>query len=163
MAFDLDVLLDDSAPRLSEVDVAEHLSEAGRIYAWRRSAEATRAASGGGRRSSDDCAARGRWSRCGCNRRDCPVGRSPPGSITYTLRSGRTCEQRVGNFEAGEPAAQAMLREWLSSRPLSEVLDGNAAIEDLRSSPNMWAGGEIGAGISTTTRTTSTKLLSGMP
>lgn len=67
-----------------------------------------------------------------------PWAAHPLTSITYTLPSGGTCEQRIGNLRIADPTAQQDIQQWLGQHQLSQIADVNAALQQLRSGPSDW-------------------------
>lgn len=135
-----DDLLDRTAPVLPETpaireDVAELVEATRRATARRRRAR-TRLAIGSatavlvGISGAAAAAAGGIWTG--------PWEDHPITSITYTLPSGTTCSQKIGNLHIANPQAQTLIRDWLASRPLSELIDVQAAITQLRSGDETW-------------------------
>lgn len=129
-------LLDRTAPRLLETpalhdDVAA-LVESTRLAAARRRRVRRRVAAGAATAvlvgvAGTAAAAGGVWSG--------PWEDHPVTSITYTLPSGTTCSQKIGNLHIADPDAETLIRDWLASRPLDDLIDVRAAITELRSEP----------------------------
>ncbi|PZR53411.1 hypothetical protein DNL40_07820 [Xylanimonas oleitrophica] len=76
-----------------------------------------------------------------------PWAQEPFGSITYTLPSGGTCEQRTGGLHVRDPGARAEVVAWLEENSLSEIVDVDGAIARLRAERSTAAGiGPVGYG-----------------
>lgn len=71
-----------------------------------------------------------------------PWAHHPLTSITYTLPSGTTCAQRIGNLHIANVQAQDLIRDWLSAHPIDQIIDLHAAIAEIRSEPNTWVRGD---------------------
>jgi hypothetical protein len=67
-----------------------------------------------------------------------PWAEHPITSITYTLPSGTTCAQRIGDLHIADPRAQALIRDWLASAPLDDLIDVPSALAQIRSEPDTW-------------------------
>lgn len=67
-----------------------------------------------------------------------PWAQHPITSITYTLPSGTTCAQRIGDLHIADPRAQALIRDWLASAPLDDLIDVPSALAQIRSEPDTW-------------------------
>lgn len=68
-----------------------------------------------------------------------PWADHPLNAMTFRLPSGGICEERVGDLHLADPAAQSLITDWLSSHPIAEIADINAAIRELRGGgPGEW-------------------------
>ncbi|MCA1782954.1 MAG: hypothetical protein ABR500_01280 [Dermatophilaceae bacterium] len=61
-----------------------------------------------------------------------PWADDPDGALTFTLPSGGTCEERIGNVKVSDDEAQSMIRDWLEEHSLAEVADVDKALSELR-------------------------------
>ncbi|KAB7740642.1 hypothetical protein GA707_19300 [Nostocoides sp. F2B08] len=61
-----------------------------------------------------------------------PWADDPDGALTFTLPSGGTCEQRIGNIKGSDDQAQSMIHRWLEEHTLAEVADVDRALRELR-------------------------------
>ncbi|MGH3510424.1 MAG: hypothetical protein ACRDPI_09370 [Nocardioidaceae bacterium] len=154
MTFDIDELLDSSAPGLCE-PAETHEAVVGLVVAARRAARPVRRRrrqavlvgttaallTAGGTAVATTHSI---WAA--------PWADHPLTSITYTLPSGGTCEQRIGNLKIADPAAQTLIQDWLGKHPITQIADVTAAIKEIRSEPNTWVendGTSIRAGYGT--------------
>lgn len=141
---DLDMLLDRSTPELSEppgtgLAVTELVAASRRTATRRRPRRRTAGVvvssvllvAGG---TTAAAAKAGGWSL--------PWADDPLTSISYTLPSGRTCEQRIGDLRVADPRAQRIVQRWLARSPLMEILDVDAAIADLREGESTYDPGD---------------------
>lgn len=62
-----------------------------------------------------------------------PWAQDPDVVLTYTLPSGATCEQRLGNAESPDPARIEALREYVSTHDLLALADIDGTIAEMRS------------------------------
>lgn len=141
---DTDNWLDRSAPQLSEPD---HLGESliALVVSTRRAAQprkrrqrravligtTTAMLIAGGTAAA---AAIGGWTA--------PWASQPLGTLTFTLPSGGTCEQRIGDLRIADARAQSLVQKWLSDHTLAEVADVDAAVETIRAEPDQtWDNG----------------------
>ena len=75
-----------------------------------------------------------------------PWAAHPLTSISYTLPSGGTCEQRIGDLHIANPMAQQDIQQWLGQHPLSQIANVDAALRQVRSGPNWWGSIRVGYG-----------------
>jgi hypothetical protein len=57
-------------------------------------------------------------------------------SYTFTLPGGGSCQVRLGDLQIDDAQEQERVQEWLGSRPVSELVDVDAALQQIRSGPD---------------------------